>query len=254
MKDRKDQPIGSNDLRKENVLNLLESRNLLSFLDAKDKLFYGSVNKEKRLQLSTKVHGPYWSPREFVLATTGVFRCAAGGKKQTDSKALDIKKFDPENCRCAWEVYHRAIVYPITKPYILHKLRDDNAVELLAQYGQVEDIFYNGRKYNPTVHTWTTNAFWVLSAIHTGKSFKLISPLTDDYVYSKSRFRVFSALALEVAALIRANYTVTDVDYNGHVYLSLSPEAALQAKSLTLRDITVNESEVKKAISIVNRR
>jgi hypothetical protein len=186
---------------------------------------------------------PYKNKAAFVMATTGRFH-------------------EEIYLSTAWDVYSATITSFNRNPAILYKIADLSRLESSGKLNKLADkktadgmlksltFCLSGRLYGPgEFHAWNVNQAWLLGQIHFARAFVILSPLNSRYVMRKYHPDVFSALAKEVATVIKAGYTVRVTE---DAEVMLEPSLSAYQNNMTIFDLDLSEEEIKSAILSVN--
>lgn len=216
---------------------------VLCFLTESEVLSYRTTCK-KILNNARYIKGPYDNFSQFIIGTSGFFWVPDDARLSIRIRTVNAKI----RCKNAWLIYRKSFVQPLSeKPTLLYKLRDATfTLEMTQHFAEGENILENGRKYNPgEKHTWLLNAVWMLSRIHLGSPFTLVSDLKQSFMIRRN-YDTYSALARELTMLKKAGYDMSDVEGRYVTFKSVDLD---YTKSLTIRFLNPkNEEEVESEI------
>jgi len=216
---------------------------LLNYFSTEDLLNYRLVCRDT-LKATKEMTGPYYSFKDFIIATSGTFYDAKSDKKNSDSDSY-FKK-----CTSAWFVYSQTIDHEADKgSSVLYKFRNmkikiDDVLDWSARM--------SGRVYQPqpTCHHMTVNMAWLLAQFHSERPFTVLSDITEKNLQREESPSQFSAFSKELAALFKVGYTMGGLSSQNCIMFLPSHSN----KQLTIRDIKANELEIKTAFGLFSQQ
>lgn len=171
------------------------------FLEDKDKLSYRTTCKTIMETMRCNP-GICYTPTQFLIRVSGFY--------------LNQNSFHN-----GWNYYQNVIQSANEFPAVLHKLRDPNVknrlVEIVKQCNTPK-LFSgeDGRLYFPGVkngmHTWSLNYAWMMANIDIGRSFILLSDISDSHMWREFSTDQVSAFAKEIGMALEADYTLKFTD------------------------------------------
>lgn len=241
-------------------------QNILSFLQEDERLGVRLVSKSLLDSTADTVVGPYTTRAEFTLGMESFFAT----KQLITPKQLARHK-QIEFFTDAYSTYRRTIRNAQSElkekehkkqPALLHKLRDPGSPTRVCEFQGItieqasfvlvqepESPKVGGRVYLPLMHSIPGNLAWILAHIHTNNSFILTSPLTKDYILSHGT-KNFSALSVEIGALIKIGYTISEIKGND---VTLIPPSDKDLTQIKIKDIEPTNQEIEQAIHFINQ-
>jgi hypothetical protein len=219
----------------------------ISFSSIEDLLHARGINKTA-LQMTTRdVSGPYPCKAAFVIANPLLYHINHQGQHASLNDA--------------WKQYTTVTTAVSNQPAMLYKVIDVSNQQisdkkLLWFRNGDPDLVAAGRQYKPQEHNWDVNTAWVLAQLHRARGFTLLSNLSGSNIMRTHRAKQcvdYSAFTREVAAAMKANYTITELEYRyNDIIISLTPPTDVaELQRLNINKIIPNDTECQTAVEWV---
>jgi hypothetical protein len=196
-------------------------------LSTEDKKALRSVSKGYREEVKLYQQTPYTTKIDFMLGVSGLFH-------------------HQDYFNVAWTIYHHTLTSTSSKPAMLYKAKDIEAMKKrgdFRSFAEGEHARREGRIYSPgDKHAMSVNLAWLLAQTHIARPFLLYSNFEKENIMREDKPTFLSAFMIEIMVAIKAGYSV-DIRLKDQRIL-LNPSEDKEMKQLALPDLKLTKEDV----------